>query len=388
MNSHKHIIWVAPEFYPVYTGHGIYLQKLAPFLEQAGYKFTVVTTKQSIDAKDTETIGNIDVVRIDCLKNGKIDFLSYSLKAAKYLYNNRASYRVIHLHGFFDRFGVFGLFSKVFNKKLIMQMVLVGVDDPQSCISSFKFQTIRKRFFSFLDTIITISSPLTKACENFGLPKHKIVQIPQGVDESVFKPSLENTQKSLVKNELDIPSTHRIAIFVGAIIERKGIRELLESWKEVSNKHPETSLVLLGPFSFGGDNFNYFADEMQKLANEIGNVTFAGSVNNVEKYLQASDLFVFPSKKEGFGNVIIEAMACKLPCIVTEMDGVGYDTVIDGKTGFIVKNQQELTDKLDYLLSNNELMTQYGEAGMQRTLQHFKLGSVAKLYDEVYHQDK
>ncbi|MBA6363593.1 MAG: glycosyltransferase involved in cell wall biosynthesis [bacterium] len=384
MKPEKHIIWIAPEFYPLYTGHGIYLQKLAPFLERKGYKFTVLTTKQSEDVKEEEILENIKVIRLDCVKNGKINFLTYSLQAIKYLWQKKEGYEVIHIHGFFDRFGLFGLFSKIFNKNLIMQMVLIGVDDPDSCIGSFKFQSIRKNLFKMIDTFITISSPLTTACKNFGLPDKKIVQIPQGVNEKVFFPTDSLNENKKIKQDFGIPTDHRIAIFVGAIIERKGVRELLAVWKNIQSLHNDVSLVLVGPFDFGGNNFNSFANEMQLIAKELGNVHFIGPVDNVEFYLKASDLFVFPSKKEGFGNVIIEAMACQLPCIVTEMDGVGYDTVVNEETGYIVKNQRELEDRINGLLTDNDKMKEFGLKGMARAHKHFRLAAVADMYQDVY----
>jgi glycosyltransferase involved in cell wall biosynthesis len=387
MSSEKHIIWVIMDFHPVYTGHGIYLQKLEPYLAQEGYSFTVLTPKQSVDVPEEEVIGNISVKRIECTDKKGVNFLSFSLRSCFYLWKKRKNYHIIHIHGFFDRFGIFGIFSKVFRKKLIMQMVLLGVDDPFSCVKSYKFHRIRSFFFSLFDKFITISSPLTKACFEFGIKKEKVIQIAQGVDTNIFRPVASNEEKIKLREKLKLPQDQKIAIFVGAIIERKGVRELLLTWERIQSNSLDCLLLLLGPDSFYGTLYNTFVLEMKSFVSQKKlNISFAGSVDNVEEYLRASDIFVFPSRKEGFGNVIIEAMSCGLPCIVTPMDGVAYDTVSHGETGYIVKDQEDLEKALRDLFNNQDMCIQFGKIGRQHTTLKFDFFEISKKYSRVYSQ--
>jgi glycosyltransferase involved in cell wall biosynthesis len=385
MTLSKHIIWINMDFHPVYTGHGIYLQKLAPYLVRSGYSFTLLTPQQNADDPEEEGIGDIFVKRIKCLDKNGLNFLKFCLRSVAYLWKKRKSFQIIHIHGFFDRFGVFAFFSKCMQKKLIMQMVLLGVDDPFSCIEMYKYKGIRRFFFQLMDSFVTISTPLTKACMDFGLKKEKVIQIPQGVNTKIFEPVKNKDAQKKLREKLGLPTDKKIAIFVGAIIYRKGVRELLSVWKEIQEKRNDIFLILLGPYVFSSPALNDFVKEMKKFVSDSSlHIDFKGSVENVQDYMCASDLFVFPSQKEGFGNVIIEAMACGLPCIVTEMDGVGYDTVLNGETGFIVKNNPELKEKIEILLDNEKMGRQFGLNGKIRAAAIFEFSAIALKYVDVY----
>lgn len=385
MKFKKNIIWINTSFYPEYTGHGIYLQKLAQSLVQTGYSFTLITPKRSPNVANEEIVGNIYVKRIECNDSKGIHFLYFCLRSCVYLWQKRKIYQIIHIHGFFDRFGIFSLFSKCMHKKIIMQMVLLGVDDPFSCIGMYRYKNIRKLLFYLIDAFITISTPLTKACIDFGIKGKKVFQIPQGVNTKIFKPLDSKELQKKLRDKLELPTDKKIAIFVGAIIDRKGVRELLNVWKELEEKRDDIFLLLLGPYTFSNSVLNDFVSEMKRFVlNSSMHVDFRGSAENVQDYMCASDFFVFPSRKEGFGNVIIEAMSCALPCIVTEMDGVGYDTVVNDETGFVVKNEVELKEKIELLFDKEKLAEHLGSNGRLKACDAFEIASIAQKYADLY----
>ena len=83
-------------------------------------------------------------------------------------------------------------------------------------------------------------------------------------------------------------------------------------------------------------------------------ILFTGPVNNVNKYLQASDIFLFNSKQEGLPNSLLEAMACGLPVITTIMNGAA-EIIEGGKNGYVMKDYQspyELADKISAIISS------------------------------------
>ncbi len=125
-------------------------------------------------------------------------------------------------------------------------------------------------------------------------------------------------------------------------------------------------LLIAGPDSFGDDDVS--KDQLMAFINNIKaevrdgnlNVRFVGRTDKVEEYLKCSDVFVLPSRKEGFGYVIIEAMACGVPPVVNYMDGVSNETVKHGIDGLIINDERELADALDRLLTDAGYAKQVG----------------------------
>ena len=114
-----------------------------------------------------------------------------------------------------------------------------------------------------------------------------------------------------------------------------------------------------------GDNVRQledFANKLKRKANETGlNALFLGKSDKVDEYLRASDIFVLPSRYEGFPNTIVEAMATCLPVVITEMHGVARDFISSGKEGFIVRDSNELAERLIELLENEKLLEAMGQ---------------------------
>jgi len=108
------------------------------------------------------------------------------------------------------------------------------------------------------------------------------------------------------------------AVFMGRIERRKGVDSLLEAWRLVNLKLPDARLVLIGSMEKAeGRHINRLVSEL-RLAK---NVTFAGYVSDseAERLVQSSQVFILPSRKEGFGLVVAEAMASGVPCIISDI---------------------------------------------------------------------
>jgi glycosyltransferase involved in cell wall biosynthesis len=387
--SMVNVLNIAEEFPPFYTGHGIYLIKLHRYLAKLGYRYTVVTPRQLHSVPKSEIIDGIQVHRLEAFDKQR--FLRFYLKTLVYLFQQRKTYRVIHINSFQDRFLLLLLLTKLLRKKVVVQMALMGADDPLTFLRMYKLGKLRFFFIRKLtDRFFPISTPIEQSCLDAGVPPAKIHKIFQGVDTQSFAVVGSEAEKNVLRVDLKLPERVPLAIFVGAIIERKGVRELLSAWAEVQRRLPEAVLLLVGPYSFGEENVNvtslntFVTDLRDIIAKNRLNVIWTGKTNHVERYMRAADVFVFPSRKEGFGNVIIEAMACGLPCIVTPMDGVANDTVVSGDTGYIVTTIDEVAERTAELLADPTKSRHMGARGRDVVSRRFDFERIAPQYVELY----
>jgi glycosyltransferase involved in cell wall biosynthesis len=181
-------------------------------------------------------------------------------------------------------------------------------------------------------------------------------------------------------------------VSVGAIIARKGIDVLLEAWVTVQQRVPAATLVLVGPDRFSTDDpatpeLEAFVREVKAFAHARQlRVQFAGRQDQVERYLKAADVFVLASRHEGFGNVIIEALACGLPAVVTPLDGIGAVTVQHGQNGFIADGPEAIASRIVQLLDSPPLAAGFGQAARRSVELRFDSRDVARSYVQLYRE--
>ena len=151
-------------------------------------------------------------------------------------------------------------------------------------------------------------------------------------------------------------------IAVGKQGVQKGYDRLLNSWQIVAKKHPSWQLAIYGSFETSG------ALIAQTKALQIENsVTFYEPVKNIEDKFLESSLFVFSSRFEGFGMVLIEAMACGIPCISFNCPCGPSEIIKNNEDGFLVENGNttEFSEKMLFLIENENKRIEMGTAAKQ-----------------------
>jgi len=171
--------------------------------------------------------------------------------------------------------------------------------------------------------VVTISQSTKEDLIRIGLPEENIHVITEGLDHTLYKPSGD-------KN--DDPNI----LYVGRLKRFKGVHLLIEAMKYIVEKVPNVRLDIVGR---GDPNYEIELKQQVKYLKLEDIVTFHGYVSEEEKirFMQEAHLLVLPSRREGFGLVVIEANACGTPTVATNVQGL-RDAVVDGETGFLVKN--------------------------------------------------
>ena len=171
---------------------------------------------------------------------------------------------------------------------------------------------------------------------------------------------------------------HRI-VCVGSLSYNKGYDLLIDAWSKIASQHPSWSVHIYGK----GDASIY-----QDIINQAGiqkQITFHAPVQDIASVYQQASLLVLPSRSEGFGMVLIEAMACGVPCVAFDCPCGPRDIIQDGKNGFLVKPQDtaELAEKIEYLIKHPQLRKEMGIFAHDFT-QKYHITTIASTWNKLF----
>lgn len=175
-----------------------------------------------------------------------------------------------------------------------------------------------------------------------------------GINTEFFdSQQISETKQLELKQELGISSTDFVFVFVGRLVGDKGINELIEAFKQLNS--PNAKLLLVGPFE---SDLDPLQSETLEAIETHPNIIAVGYQRDVRPYFAISDALVFPSYREGFPNVVMQAGAMGLPSIVTNINGCN-EIIKDDENGIIVpiKDANALEINMKKLMEDKDLYT-------------------------------
>lgn len=173
--------------------------------------------------------------------------------------------------------------------------------------------------------------------------------------------------------------------FVGRIVGDKGMNELAEAFEKLIAIYPDCRLLLVGDFE---ERLDPVRVETRAFFRECSQVAFVGWQDDIRPFLAASDVFVFPSYREGFPNVVLQAGAMGLPCIVTDINGCN-EIIDDEVNGLVIPshNVERLFEAMKRMVEDNELricMAQRARTMVaDRYDRRYVWNEIKKLYSEL-----
>jgi teichuronic acid biosynthesis glycosyltransferase TuaC len=217
-----------------------------------------------------------------------------------------------------------------------------------------------------VDLPVGVSQSICKRLAETGKCRREPLCIYLSRDTKDFVPPQD---KGRVRDQLGWPAESIVAIYVGGLVETKGMQELAAATEPLLAKHSRFQLVCIGD----GPS----RDRLLSLANRAGRngaVVLPGRVppQEVPLYLQGSDFLVLPSYSEGMPQAVLEAMSCGLAVVATSVGGVP-EAVIDGKTGLLVdaKNAGQLQAAMARMIADERFRQMAGQGGLARAREVF-----------------
>ena len=384
-------------YYPVIGGGEIQARALVEGLAAQEYRALVVTRRSSTGLLPHERFGAVDVYRLPPAGAAQLKKWGLLFSAGLALLRLRKEYDLIFVSGF----RILGLpavlLGKLLGKRCILKSDSLGemsgdlftaglarVRLSKASLPFRLFLRMRNAVLRRADAFVAISEEVAVELEAGGITADKIWHIPNSVDADLFHP-VSDKEQGLLREKLGVPARARVVVYTGRLVSYKGLPLLLRVWNEIAARNNDVYLLLVGSGSLDIHNCE---EELRAFVRDKQlehSVRFTGSVPNVHTYLQAADIFAFPTENEAFGIALIEAMACGLAVVGTCVGGV-KDILRDLQNGLIVPpaDAGRLKPALEILLNDGGLRQQLGTAARQTVEERYTTTQVVRQYIQLF----
>jgi glycosyltransferase involved in cell wall biosynthesis len=403
------ILFLTETFYPPVVGG---LEKHAYHLSSAlvskGTVLLVITRKMLSASAGFETVGNVPIKRIS--PKGLLKGKGWrALGPILFLYINVTHSLTKYLR-FYDIILVSGI--KVLSMPAVMisrlsgKKCIIKIDSPAELLEDISsislnkmgisqasiliklFRHIKNSFLRRADCFIAISSEIEQGLLEIGINPQRIWSIPNGVDIEKFSP-VPQSRRCELRQKLSLRADKVVFIFTGRLSVAKGLLLLIQAWEQLTLKYPNIYLLIIGSGTASYDSCEESLHAYIRAHHLYESVSLVGEVNNVSEYLQASDIFVFPSYYEGLSLALLEALACGLPVIATRV-GAAEQVVRPRENGILIspKNQQEIQLAMEWLLKHEELWATLGAKARNSIIEKYSIEAVAEKYLQMFAEIK
>jgi glycosyltransferase involved in cell wall biosynthesis len=378
-----HILHVVPTYLPAvrYGGpiHSVY--GLCRALAELGHDVHVFTTSVDGPGDSDVPLGepvDLDGVKVWYFASPMLRRLYYSPGMTRQLRQSLPDFDLLHLHSVF-------LWPTAMAARLAARSAVPYVLSPRGMLfrelirrksrllKSTWIHLFEKRNLENAGMVHVTSALEAKGLDEFGFKLHRVVEIPNGVDNP-----RDYANAALSEDVAEIVISGNYVLFLGRINWKKGLDRLLEAWRG-----REQRLVIAGNDEDG------YTDKLKRLAValRVENVDFVArnvSGDDREALYRHAMLFVLPSYSENFGNTVLEAMVRSVAVLVTEEVGAA-ELVKRFHVGKVAAGTVEaLRSALDELLADASALQAMGRRGQEAALQHFTWQGIAARMESAY----
>ena len=294
---------------------------------------------------------------------------------------------VVHVQGFSSKNILITMLAKLLGRPLVLHLQTARHDEPPAVRAQGRLAWWA---FSSADLYLSVSPALATSYLAAGLSEGRIRHAPNAVDVLRFTPATAADRDTL-RRRLGLPTGRPLILFVGVLSPDKQPDVLWEAWLRLQqDAATASSLVFVGatnPALFElGDRL---AERLRAAAasSEFGNrVVFAPPTHQIEDYFRAADVFAMPSAREGSPIVLLEAMACALPCVVSDLPGATDVMLENGVTGVLVTpgDPSELAAGLSGIIGDPAAAARMGAMARQAVEHRYTFARIAETWLAAY----
>lgn len=280
------------------------------------------------------------------------------------------------------------LVAKINQNKIVWVHSLADTEKKMFTDKGFEYK-IRNLFLQFVDKIISVSPALHNSVNQHFPSKSEL--IIYGIRDDIFV-ELSDDERNNFREKHSITKNDVIFSFLGTISERKGFDLLLKAYEELRIQFPNWKLWVIGPRSYvenqniTNHTISTMIKPLEKYKDSIYILGRIDDRNRLAKFLGSSDVFVFPSRKEGMGIAPLEAMATGIPVIISRIPDVTDLANIHGQTGmyFELGDLDGLKEAMINLGTEVLKRKEMGKKAHDRIKDHFNWEKHIREWEEFY----
>ncbi|MFS0635609.1 N-acetyl-alpha-D-glucosaminyl L-malate synthase BshA [Mesobacillus foraminis] len=362
--------------YPTVGGSGVVATELGKLLAEKGHEIHFITS--SLPFRLNKMYHNIYYHQVEVNQYSVFQYSPYDIALASKIAEVavRENLDLLHVHYAIPHAVCAILAREMSGKDLKIVTTLHGTDitvlgyDP-SLSDAIRFGIERS------DAVTAVSNSLVGQTYDLINPKKNIQCVYNFIDDRVYRRSCS----SKLRQEYGILPEEKVVIHVSNFRAVKRVTDVVKTFANISKSLP-AKLLLVGD----GPEMKVVCD----LVNQLGlrdKVLYLGKQDNLEELYSISNLKLLLSEKESFGLVALEAMACGVPCIGTNVGGIP-EVIEDGVTGFVCNlgDIEEFSAKAIRLLSDPDLYQQLSEHSVLAVKEKFAAQKIVEEYEAIYEQ--
>ena len=368
------ICMLTSEFTPAPGGIAQHLHNLAKSLVQRGHNVTVIS-RGSWGKSEHEEVDGISVHRVRFVPSYPSPFWLHGVWVNRLFKSLEPDFDLLHVHG---------ALVPVIDTTIPTVFTSHGTENrdiENTQVKSFHFLVVKilrrqlldveRSLLHQADVIIAVSRSCAEELTRFYRLDKGITVVGAGVDSTVFTPAREK--------QMGEP----YILYTGRWETRKGLVDLIESARYVCQKHSNMKYVLVGK----GTIEKMLRTMVSKLELEQ-NFSFVGYVsdrNRLIEYYRNATIYILPSYYEGLPTSLLEAMACGIPSIATNVEG-NSEVITDGETGLLVppRDPKSLAEATLKLLDDEELRHRIGANGREHVANNYDWESIIDRIESIY----
>jgi glycosyltransferase involved in cell wall biosynthesis len=369
-------LFVSARFWPDLGGAERQLGLLASFLVRQGHGVTVICQKRAV-ADTPGELNGVEVVRLSPGPGGRLRSLAFAVNMVRFLSRRGKTFDVVHANLASSPALVARLWAWRRKRPAVLKFGASGsLGDAAvsrgTALGRWKLRRLQEGF----DLYLCPNGEIRREFLDLGFPAAKLAVFPNGVDAGFFRPA-DGGEREDLRRKLGWEG-RVVALFTGRFEPQKNLLPLLEGWKPIVARHRGALLILVGegsqgPLLRGAAGVDGPGGAVRVLGRQES--------HGLRGMLQAADFFVLPSLMEGMSNSLLEAMACGLPALVSDIPG-SRDMITNGQNGFLfsLDDPAGLSGGLERLLASSPERRKLG-AEARRTIERaFTLEKVGARY--------